>query len=138
MTSTVGETLGFFGKTNSNALCPGRTINRNPVSRALLAFAAAAILSGAGGVAQSGPCTIQIVQFEHQIAAANSGPTAIQSVRAQLHYQPTPGTIEQAAHAADEDGDVALESAKQADSAGDQAGCIQALIAARRLYTINQ
>jgi hypothetical protein len=103
-----------------------------------LALAAAAILSGGGGVAQGGPCTIQIVRFEHQIAAPNSGPTAIQSVRAQLHHQPTPSSIEQAAHAADEDGDVALESAKQADNAGDEAGCIQALTAARQRYTITQ
>jgi hypothetical protein len=138
MTSTVGGTSSFFDKMDSNPLCPGRAMNRNPGRRGLWAFAAAAILFGGGSAAQSGPCTVQIVQLEHQIAVPNSGPTAPQSVGAQLHHQPTPSSVGQAEYDANEDSDLAIERAKQADYAGDEAGCIQALIAARRLYTINQ
>jgi hypothetical protein len=100
-----------------------------------------AILFCSGG-AQSGPCTAQIEQLEHQLAGdvlgPNSGPTGGQTVGAQLHHQPTPSSVGQAAHVANADGDLAIDRAKKADAAGDAEGCNQALVEARRLYDINQ
>ena len=106
-------------------------------------FTAAAILVCGIGAAQSGPCTADIGKLEHQIAggdgpAPNSGPTSTQSVGAQLHHQPTPGSVGQAAHAANKDGDAAIERARKADAAGNAADCNQALVEARRLYDIGQ
>jgi hypothetical protein len=103
-------------------------------------FTTAAILICGIGAAYSGPCTADIGQLEHQIAGdipgPNSGPTTTQSVGAQLHHQPTPGSVGAAAHVANKDGDAAIERAKKADAAGDAPGCNQALAEARRLYDI--
>lgn len=136
MISTVGETSGSFRK----AFVCG--------------FTTAAILFCGVGAAHSGPCTADIGQLETQIAgdspspnsrpspnsapSPNSGPTTTQSVGAQLHHPPTPGSVGQAAHVANKDGDAAIERAKKADAAGDAAGCNQALVEARRLYDIQQ
>lgn len=113
---------------------------RETSRRGLSAFTAAAILFCGAGAAHSGPCTADIDQFEHQIAGdipgPDSGPTATQSVGAQLHHQPTPGSVGHAAHVANKDGDAAVERAKTADAAGDAAGCRQALTEARRLYDV--
>jgi hypothetical protein len=108
----------------------------------LLAVAAAAILFGSAGAAQSGPCTAQIAQIEHQIGSDEAGPTfglkSPQSVDAQLHHQPTVSSVEQAEHAANTDGDVAIDRAVTADAAGDGSRCSLELSAARRFYNIKQ
>lgn len=134
MTSTVEGTEGSSPKTYV-------TTSRN-YDRRLLAVTAAAILLGSGGVAQSGPCTAQIAQIEHQIGDDEAGPTfglkAPQSVDAQLHHQPTVNSVEQAEHAANTDGDVAIDRAVSADAAGDGPRCNQELSAARRFYNIKQ
>jgi len=104
----------------------------------------AALLCGAGA-AWSGPCTAQIAQLERQInlaaadpaADADAGPTAPQTVGAQLHHQPTPGKIEHAEHVANADADAALDRARKADAAGNADGCNQALDEARKLYGID-
>jgi hypothetical protein len=122
---------------------------RGSFRRAIMrGFTAVAILVCGIGAAHSGPCTADIDQLEHQIASGgpnpnsapnpNSGPTTTQSVDAQLHHQPTPGSVGQAAHVANKDGDAAIERAKKADTAGDAASCSQAVIEARRLYDIQQ
>lgn len=95
---------------------------------------------GRVGVAHSGPCTAQIAQIERQISVITpgpeSGPTAPQSVGAQLHREPTPGAVEHAERMANKDADAALERARKADAAGDAALCMAALAEARRLYDI--
>jgi len=115
---------------------------RDSSRRALLAVAVVAMLFGASRAARSGPCTTEIDQLEQEIAsdapAPNSGPTAAQSVGAQLHHQPSPGSVGQAAHVANADGDAAIERAKKADAAGDATGCKQAVVEARRLYNIGR
>ena len=92
------------------------------------------------GAAQAGPCTAQIIAFNQQIKTITpgpeSGPTAPQTVGAQLHRQPTPGTVEHAEHVANKDADAALADARKADAAGDAAGCKAALKEARRLYAV--
>jgi hypothetical protein len=93
----------------------------------------------------AGPCTRQIAQTEQQIAALQASPepagpglpTAPQSVDAQLHHQPTPGSVGSAENTADADAAAALERARRADAAGDASACSDALNAAKRLYTID-
>jgi len=91
--------------------------------------------------AVAGPCTAQIAQLEQQIsvtpAGPETGPTADQSVGAQLHHQPTPSAVAHAERKANADADAALDRAHKADDAGDAAGCAAALREARRLYDID-
>jgi hypothetical protein len=93
-------------------------------------------------VALGGPCTAQIAQLEQQVATSipgpQSGPTDAQSVGAQLHHQPTPGSLALAEQAADEDGVAAIDHAKRADAADDAASCNQAVAEARRVYAITR
>jgi hypothetical protein len=99
---------------------------------------ATACLVGATVSAEAGPCTKQITQMENQIRRAargpDSGPTATQTVGAQLHHQPTPGAVENAEARANADGRAALERAREADAAGDAKACGKALAEARALY----
>jgi uncharacterized iron-regulated membrane protein len=112
-----------------------------PSSALMVCFPAAFVfmLAGIGG-AVSGPCADQIAQLERQVAATapgpQTGPSAPQSVGAQLHRQPTPGSVQSAEGVATRDADDALASAKQADAAGNGADCNAALEKARDLYGI--
>ena len=108
--------------------------------RSLVVVAAAFVLVGAG--AQAGPCSTQIAQLEKQIgpsaAGAANGPSAPQSLGAQLHHQPTPEDVGHAEHVARKDADAALEAARKADAAGNASACDAALTEAKRLYDIDQ
>jgi hypothetical protein len=102
-------------------------------------IACTVLLCGASA-ALSGPCTAQIAQLEQQISVApgpETGPTAPQTVGAQLHRQPTPGTVEHAEHVANTDADAALDRARKADAAGNAAECNTAIVEAKRLYGID-
>jgi len=110
--------------------------------RYAMAFSAAALVTS---VAHAGPCTNELYQADLAInkrleAAAAQGKTAAQSVGAQLHRQPTPGSIaaaegklgdlsEAEAQAVQKD----MDAARKADAAGDKAGCERALADVRRL-----
>ena len=65
----------------------------------------------AGDAAHSGTCAAQIAQLEQQIRG--SGPTAPQSIEAQLHHQPTPRTVQNAESKAIADADAALQRARE-------------------------
>jgi hypothetical protein len=112
---------------------------------ALLICATSAALSFGGSAAHSGPCTTQISQVEQKVAALQAAPppsgagepTAPQSVGAQLHRQPTPGSVQGAERTANTDADTAMERARKADAAGDANGCAEALMEAKRLYGID-
>lgn len=103
---------------------------------------AALALVGSSAALSAGPCTTQITQLERQIRQAQAvalpggagEPSAPQSVGAQLHHQPTLGSVQRAERKANADGDAALARAKDADAAGDAAGCAKALKEARALY----
>jgi len=105
---------------------------------------AVAFLASASGT-QAGPCTGQIAATEHQINQSASGsppagpgtPTADQTIGAQLHHQPTPGTVESAEHRANAQGEAALERARKADASGDADACTEALREARHLYGLD-
>jgi hypothetical protein len=96
----------------------------------LFAATATTLLCG-GNVAHSGPCTAQIAQLERQIQRSlvdpDSGPTAPQTIEAQLHHQPTPVAVQNAESQARADTDGALQRAQKADTDGDAAACIVAL-----------
>jgi hypothetical protein len=114
--------------------------DRRAARTSLLIVGAAAFLLYNNAIALSGPCTAQIRELKRQIAGdvpgPDSGPTGTQTVGAQLHRQPTPGSVVHAERAANKDGDAAIKRAKEADSSGDAMGCNQALTEARRLYEI--
>lgn len=97
-----------------------------------------AVLVGGAVNAQAGPCTAGIAEVERyaqSIAPSpTTGPTAPQSVGAQLHHQPTPGSVEGAESKARADGLAALDRARKADAAGDAAACTSALEDAKLIY----
>jgi hypothetical protein len=105
----------------------------------LFATTAATLLCGSGA-AHSGPCTSQIEGLERQIgrasSSAKSGPTAPQSIEAQLHHQPTPETVRDAERKANADAAAALQRARQADTDDNPAACTKALDEAKRHWFI--
>jgi hypothetical protein len=97
---------------------------------------------GVPPAALAGPCTAQIAAVEQQIRQARAAalpagpgePSAPQSIGAQLHHQPTPGSVQSAEREAVAASDAALERARTADAAGDAAACGRALGEAKDLY----
>jgi hypothetical protein len=77
------------------------------------------------------PCTTAIAKFEKAVreSANNSeaGPTAPQSIAAQLEHQPTPGSVKRAEERAEAAFEAALTGAERLDARGDRAGCRRAL-----------
>lgn len=88
---------------------------------------------------QAGPCTKDIEAMQARIdarlsAMAAAGPSAKQSVRAQLHRQPNRGSIASAERKLGELSpetivkvNAAMDRAQKADAAGDESGCRKAL-----------
>jgi hypothetical protein len=90
------------------------------------------------GLAQAGPCTTDISQFEatiHQSAGDPfAGLTARQSVNAQLGHQPTPESVNQANERLKSRFSAAMARAKRYDAKGNRSGCTRALNAAKKIY----
>ena len=91
-------------------------------------------------VAQAGPCSEDIAQFEAAIRQSAGNPiaglTAPQSVGAQLNRQPTPESLKQAQERLQSKFSATMARAKRLDAKGDRAGCIRALSAAKRMYIL--
>jgi hypothetical protein len=89
-------------------------------------------------IAQAGPCTADISQFEatvHQSAGDPlAGLTARQSVNAQLGHQPTPQSVHQADQRLKSRFSAAMARAKRYDEQGNLPGCARALDAAKKIY----
>ena len=89
-------------------------------------------------VAHAGPCTAQIAQIEQQISADNpnvsEGPSAPQTIGAQLGRQPTPATVQSAEREAGTLAQAALNHVRKADDAGNAAACREALAKLKDLY----
>jgi hypothetical protein len=102
-------------------------------------FVAVVLLLGLTS-AHAGPCTSQISQFEQAVRQSNNnpdaGPTATQSVGAQLSRQPTPSSMKRAEAKAQTAFDAALARAKRLDARGDRAGCLRALADAKSRYSL--
>jgi hypothetical protein len=111
------------------------------VSIAVMAIAAS--LADAGSCYAS-PCTAHIAQVEQQIAQSQANPalqgagtpSAPQTLGAQLHHQPTPGSVQSGENVASADAAAALERARKADGAGDAAACAKAVNEAKEIYGI--
>jgi hypothetical protein len=69
-------------------------------------------------------------------SSAKSGPTAPQSIEAQLHHQPTPETVRNAEREANADAAAALQRARQADTDDNPAACVKALNEAKHHWFI--
>jgi hypothetical protein len=123
-----------FSTSNSST----KSVGRSASFGLLIATTAATVFCG--GAAYSGPCTPQIEELERQIAhapsSAKNGPTAPQSIAAQLHYQPTPETVRDAERKANADAAAALQRARQADTDDNPAACAKALNEAKRHWFI--
>src|SRR5438552_2358932 len=111
-----------------------------PANGSLVGLLASALVLAGTSAAQSGPCAEQLAQLERQVAniapGPQSGPTSQQSVGAQLHRQPTPGSVEHAERVANKDADEALARAKAADAQDNAADCNAAVRRAQELYGI--
>ena len=123
---------------------PGPTMSRlsTPMSfckrlQPAVFFAGAALWLNAG-MAQAGPCSADISQFEATVQQSAGDPlgglTAPQSVDAQLGHQPTPRSVHQADRRLKLRFSAALARAKQYDAQGNRSGCTRALNAAKELY----
>jgi hypothetical protein len=90
------------------------------------------------GLAQAGPCTADISQFEatiHQSAGDPfAGLSARQSVNAQLGHQPTPESVQQANERLKSQFSAAMARAKRYDAQGNRSGCTRALNAAKKMF----
>jgi hypothetical protein len=119
-------------------------IGRPVMERLRIVTLAAVALIGGSAASFAGPCTKQISQVEQRIRQAQAGsppggagePSAPQSVGAQLHHQPTPGSVQSAERMANADGEAALARARNADAAGNAAACAKALTEASALYGV--
>jgi hypothetical protein len=115
-----------------------KSVGRSASIGLLVATTAATVLCGSGA-AHSGPCTSQIEVLERQIgrasASAKIGPTAPQSIAAQLH-QPTLTTVQNAERKANADAAAALQRARQADTDDNPTACAKALDEAKRHWFI--
>jgi hypothetical protein len=104
----------------------------------LIAIASAAIAVMTASSAHAGPCTTDIARAEQQIAVNGAsvavGPSAPQSLDAQLGHQPTPSTVQGAEQQASAAGQAALNRVRTADAAGNLAACRQALGELKDVY----
>jgi hypothetical protein len=100
-------------------------------------IAAAMLLSGVCS-AQAGPCAAEIAQIEAQTngykTGAAFGPSAPQTIGAQLGRQPTPATVEKAENQASAIAAATLQRARIADEEGDAPRCERAASELRDLY----
>jgi hypothetical protein len=91
-------------------------------------------------IAQAGPCSADIAQFEQAIRQSAGNPfaglSAPQSVNAQLDRQPTPESLKQARDRLQAKFSATMARAKRLDAKGDRAGCASALSQARRMYIL--
>jgi hypothetical protein len=91
-------------------------------------------------VAQAGPCSEDIAQFEAAIRRSagnpNAGLTAPQSVGAQLGYQPTPESLQRAKKRLQSKFSATMTRAKRYDAQGNRLGCTRELSVAKGMYIL--
>jgi hypothetical protein len=108
------------------------------VVRAIAAFVIPIFLLST--MAHAGPCSNAIAQFETAVRQSankpDAGPTARQTIDAQLDRQPTPGSVARADARAQTTFEASLARAKRFDARGNRAGCTRALAAAKRMYNL--
>lgn len=91
---------------------------------AALIFAALVVPHVEAMSVQPATCSVRLEKFERQIAHSKSssleGPTAAQTVGAQLHRQPTSAAVKSAENKAEVDFQIALARARAANARGDE------------------
>jgi hypothetical protein len=91
-------------------------------------------------LAEAGPCSADIAQFEAAIRQSAGNPyaglTAPQSVAAQDAHQPTAASIKKAEHDLKAKFAATMAQAKRRDARNDQAGCERALSVAKKMYLL--
>ncbi len=94
-----------------------------------LGLAAALALGLNATPAEAGPCSNEIAQIESALRrpGADVGPTGSQTIGAQLHRQPTPGSVERAEERADSRLDAALARARTFDAQDNRTECLKAV-----------
>ncbi|MFZ2156308.1 MAG: hypothetical protein WAV72_09340 [Bradyrhizobium sp.] len=128
----LGASWGFAGQHREPARFRKVVANRRGLGRYVTASVFGAIVLTTDS-ALAGPCATAIAQIEaalDDLTLSRNASAAHQSLRAQLHRQPTPSSIargqEQAV--ADEQRDrAALERARAADAKNDETACMKAL-----------
>jgi hypothetical protein len=91
-------------------------------------------------VANAGPCSADIAQFETAIRQSSGNPyaglTAPQSVAAQNDHQPTIASMKKAEQNLKANFAATMARARRLDARNDRAGCERALSAARKMYIL--
>src|SRR5260221_13713353 len=109
-------------------------------SRVIAVLIVDSVLGLNSTLAQAGPCSNDIAQFEAAIRQSAGNPsaglTAPQSVGAQLDRQPTPASLKQAQRRLQSKFSTTMARAKRLDAKGDRAGCTGALTEAKRMYIL--
>ena len=104
------------------------------------AIVVVAVLGPSVASALSGPCSNEIAEFEQAVRRSagnpNAGPMAPQTIGAQLGEQPTPASVRRAQQRAQAAFNATMARAKRLDAGGNNAGCMQALAAAKRMYNL--
>jgi hypothetical protein len=92
-------------------------------------------------LAHAGPCGDEIAQLRDAVSrfASNpaAGPTAPQSLEAQLRRQPTPESVKRAQEQAQSRFAAALARGEALDAEGRHAECLQAITDAKRMLGLN-
>jgi hypothetical protein len=100
-----------------------------------------ATLSATTGLAHAGACADQIAQLRQAVRPSAvdpaTRPTAPQSIEAQLHHQPTPGTVGQGQTYAQLMFTAALVRAEALDAEGNEADCLLAARHAKGLLELD-
>jgi hypothetical protein len=106
--------------------------------QSVMPFLAAMALWLNSEIAQAGPCTTDISQFEATVHQSVNDPfdglTARQSVDAQLSHQPTPESVHSAEERLRSRFAATMARAKRYDAEGNRSGCTRALNAAKKIY----
>lgn len=88
--------------------------------------------------AQAAVCTSEVNQFERAIEQTamppDAGPTAPETIGADLGHQPTPASVDAAAAEAQSQFAALLASAKAFDAQGKHAACMHALSDAKMMF----
>jgi hypothetical protein len=109
-----------------------------PIGSMLAVLGAALCLSST--LAQAGPCTAEIAQFEAAMRQSANNPyaglMAPQSIAAQDDRQPTAASTKRAEQKLKSEFSAAIARARRLDARNDRAGCERALSVAKRMYIL--
>jgi hypothetical protein len=107
------------------------------MSKIAVALLMCVFLGQSAALAQAGPCSDEIAQLRRAAGSSSGRVTAPQSVGAQLGHQPTPGSVQQAQHAAQSSFTALLARAEVLAAEGEHAECMEAVATAKRMLELN-